>query len=1054
MAKAKTQKSKLKKSTRARKKTLKGKKGAFQRTHCVVQDVTTSKEARLQLEYERNKFRTYLDIAGVMLIAIDMHGIVTMINQKGCEILGYKREEILGKNWFKNFVPKRIVGEIGKVSRQLLEGRAKSAEYHENPIVTKDGKERIIAWHNTVLRDDRGEVVGHLSSGEDVTDQRIIEERLRRQATIVEQVHDAIITADMSGNITSWNNGATRLFGYSSDEALGKHVTIVFPKDQKIIFKDVIKRLKQCDSYSFENEMLHKSDRYLYAHLSLSLFRDNGDKPTMVIIYASDTTDRKRVEESLRESERRLREAQRIAAMGDFTWDVETGAATWSDGLYDLLGYDKSETIDFAKVNAEIHHPEDLECVTKWLKDSMESDSGVLPPREYRLIRKNGDVIYTRTLGIIQKDRRGSRRVIGIVQDITERKKAEKELLQSEERFKTAGQLAYDLIYEWDVKTDSLTWYGRIDEMLGFKHGEISRDIATWLDLIHPDDRQILDNAVELHRVSTDPINYDYRIRHRDGDYRYWTDHALPFLDDKGRPYKWIGVCTDVTDRKNAEEMLLASKKFLDTIVDMSPFPMWVAEPSGMIVRTNDALCRTLNLSDDRIVNRYNVLHDDNLVEQGVMEMVHGVIEKQEPARFSIPWKASDAGDVEFVGGRDLYIDVSMFPIVDQHGKLKNIVCQWVDITAQKMAEEEIKGVARFPNENPNPVFRMTDAGKILYANASAERLLFGGREAKGRAISESFREAVDQVLKSGSQKMECEIEIGGQVYSWDVAVIKNAGYINLYGENITDRRKAEEELAEYRKHLEELVAERTMELRKAQEQLVRKKQLTIMGQLAGSVAHEIRNPLGAMANAIYMLKALPSEEEEKRKKYLEMMDKLARDANRIITDLLGISRLKRAEEKAVKVADVFTMSINSNPVPEGVMLKRELPEDLPDVYINPEQMIQVFSNLLTNAYHAMPDGGEIAVSAEVLADEVRVSIADTGCGIAAADIERLFEPLFTTRAKGIGLGLTVSKSLVELNRGVIEVESEVGKGTTFIVILPTSPRLDEPSSDNSLSIK
>ena len=145
--------------------------------------------------------------------------------------------------------------------------------------------------------------------------------------------------------------------------------------------------------------------------------------------------------------------------------------------------------------------------------------------------------------------------------EIDMRIRSEEALRISEERLRTAGKVSYDLIYEWEVASDKLKWFGNIDGFLGYDVREISRDIRGWLDLIHPEDRRKLDSAVEKHKTSTEPIKYEYRVRHKDGKYRYWEDNALPLLDENGFPYRWIGVCTDITERKQAEDHIKASLK-------------------------------------------------------------------------------------------------------------------------------------------------------------------------------------------------------------------------------------------------------------------------------------------------------------------------------------------------------------------------------------------------------------------------------------------------------------------------------------------------------------
>jgi len=159
-----------------------------------------------------------------------------------------------------------------------------------------------------------------------------------------------------------------------------------------------------------------------------------------------------------------------------------------------------------------------------------------------------------------------------------ERKNVETALRESEERLILAGKAAYDLIYEWDATSDALLWFGDIDTLLGYQKGEISRDVNAWLALIHPEDRVKLENAVSLHKTSSEPIQYEYRVRHKDGTDRYWNDHGLPVLDDKNRPYKWVGVCTDITDRKLHADALRESEERYRLLADNITDNLWILD--------------------------------------------------------------------------------------------------------------------------------------------------------------------------------------------------------------------------------------------------------------------------------------------------------------------------------------------------------------------------------------------------------------------------------------------------------------------------------------------
>jgi signal transduction histidine kinase len=244
-------------------------------------------------------------------------------------------------------------------------------------------------------------------------------------------------------------------------------------------------------------------------------------------------------------------------------------------------------------------------------------------------------------------------------------------------------------------------------------------------------------------------------------------------------------------------------------------------------------------------------------------------------------------------------------------------------------------------------------------------------------------------------------------------------------------------QLKQYSEQLEEMVTERTQKLQHTQEQLVRQEKLAGLGQLAGSVAHELRNPLNVLSNAIYFLHTTLTDANEKTQEYLDIISTEIRKSNRITTDLLNFSRARPPERENVEISTLVTRVMAEQLPPEEIELATVLAPDLPSVFIDPEQIEQVLNHLITNAYQSMPDGGKLTVSAELGANSVAASVADTGCGISPNNMDKLFEPLFTTKAKGIGLGLAVSKSLVESNEGTIEVTSEENKGSIFTIRLP-----------------
>jgi PAS domain S-box-containing protein len=269
---------------------------------------------------------------------------------------------------------------------------------------------------------------------------------------------------------------------------------------------------------------------------------------------------------------------------------------------------------------------------------------------------------------------------------------------------------------------------------------------------------------------------------------------------------------------------------------------------------------------------------------------------------------------------------------------------------------------------------------------------------------------------------------------------------------DITERKNAEEQL------------------RNVREELVRKEKLAVLGELSGSVGHELRNPLSVINNAVYFLKTVTPDAGETVREYLDMIKSEVGSAERIISDLLDFSRTKTPQRVPVGALQLIHQSLGKCYIPGSVQVKLDVPETLPEALVDPFQMVQVFQNLITNAVQAMPEGGELRITArlstlaaaglapagmrkgqpqdlplheqgtfngEPTRDFIEISVADTGGGISPEDMKKLFQPLFTTKARGIGLGLVVSKKLAEANGGRIGVASEVGKGTTFTVMLP-----------------
>ena len=261
--------------------------------------------------------------------------------------------------------------------------------------------------------------------------------------------------------------------------------------------------------------------------------------------------------------------------------------------------------------------------------------------------------------------------------------------------------------------------------------------------------------------------------------------------------------------------------------------------------------------------------------------------------------------------------------------------------------------------------------------------------------------------------------------------------------QEIARRRQAEAELKVYSERLEEMVAERTQALQEAQERLLRQERLAVLGQLAGGVGHELRNPLGVITNAIYFLQIALADADEKIKEYLTLISGRVQEAERIVSDLLNLSRTRTAVKETISVSALVNETLTRHQPPPDITVSTDISADVPTLFVDPQQIGQVLTNLITNAYQAMPDGGQLTIRARQWPAQVHLAVADSGNGMTPETMQKVFEPLFTTKARGIGLGLAVSRNLIEINGGKLEVESKIDEGSTFTLVLPIATAVD-----------
>jgi signal transduction histidine kinase len=221
---------------------------------------------------------------------------------------------------------------------------------------------------------------------------------------------------------------------------------------------------------------------------------------------------------------------------------------------------------------------------------------------------------------------------------------------------------------------------------------------------------------------------------------------------------------------------------------------------------------------------------------------------------------------------------------------------------------------------------------------------------------------------------------------------------------------------------------------------LQRTERLAAIGQVAGGVAHELRNPLNVVKTSVYYLLNARNPTPEKRAEHLSRIDRNVTLADGVITALSNFARMPVPDMRPFNLADLMRRVLEANPVPAECSVTADLPGGLPSPLGDMEQLLIVFGNLVRNAREAMPHGGQLTITARQTEGHIEVAVADTGVGIPPDKLAQVTEPLYSTKARGMGLGLAIARSILEKNQGTLRVASEQGRGSVFTVVLLAAP--------------
>jgi PAS domain S-box-containing protein len=511
--------------------------------------------------------------------------------------------------------------------------------------------------------------------------------------------------------------------------------------------------------------------------------------------------------------------------------------------------------------------------------------------------------------------------------------------------------------------------------------------------------------------------------------------------------------------RVKAEEKVRQQEILYRTLLNTTPDAVVVVDPNLEVVVANQKAAENHGVSSpENLLGISGLEMIDPLDHDKALAQVQLTIEKGSVNGFVYRLRRKD--------GSTYYGEISTGLVRKDNGEPQHLITITRDITERKRTEDAlVESEERYRKmaETISDGLTIIEDGKVTFVNKQLCEIL--GYEASVLKNKNSFDiaapEEIDRLIEVREQSVEQNTPLK-ELSFWVIRADGNRRFINNRYSQFqksdgtflryiitTDRTEAQQTKAALLKLNLDLESS-LQELHETQEQLVQAERLTLLGKLSAGIGHELRNPLGSMKNSVYFLRMVLDLDESDVKESLDILDTEIVTSEMIIGSLLDFTHPKHPTRKKVSIDDVLGDALSRVRLRPDIQIKLRIDSDIPTLLLDPVQISRVFMNMVRNGLQAMPDGGLLQISVKKdQENNIVISFEDTGIGIPTENLDRLFEPLFTTKAKGIGLGLAISKSFVEAHHGSIDVKSQKGKGTSIIVKLPLPEFSSKPTGSN-----
>ena len=1010
------------------------------------------KQAEAALQIEREKARQYLSVAEVILVAFDTEARVTLLNRKGYSILGYEEGELVGQDWFRVCLPADEYESVSGVFKRVLAGDLGAVEYNENCIVRRDGEKRLIAWHNSIIKDELGKITGILSSGEDITERRAAEEFLRSSEA---KLNLALVSAEMGvwtwdiqANVRHFDERVCQLLGINKEAFKGSQnefLQVVLQDDHENIRVAWNKTFNDNQPYAVEYRVRWQDGSIHTICARGKLERDETGQPIQILGIIWDITERKQAEIALIESEEHFRSTIENAQAGYFNIDLDGRFQYVNNAWLWMHGFDSSQDIigqhfSFTQVKQDLAKAEE---VIKQLSAGNSILHGTFSRQ-----RKDGTVGY-HTFSAWPVFLHGQIAYFeGFIIDETDREQAEAALRENEHKFRTffenlvEGAALHELVRD---ENGEIRDYRILDVNPAFQ-------IHTGIDPTYARGRL----ATEVYSTSVAPFLEAYSMVALEGTPLAFETYFPPL----GKHFQisvisptygqFATLFEDITERKQKEAALLDTTQRLKLATASARSGVWDLNVQSGSLTWDDRMFELYGVTQGEtqgtVQDWMNGLHPEDL-ERAITEG-EAALRGEAPYDTEFRVKHKD-GDIHWIKANGIVLR-------DENNNPVRMIGLNRDITERKLMENALReGEERFRN-----LFDRASVGILVFSASGTVRDVNSAfAQMHGYSVQEILAmhlndliapetfilttERIPRLLAGESLTFQVDhLHKDGHIFPIEVSAspiqLNGETFILGFNSDITERKAAETKIRCMTEDLEKRVKERTAQLESANKE---------MEAFSYSVSHDLRTPLRSIDGfSQALLEDHQDQLDETGKHYLARIHNSTKRMGNLIDDLLKLSRTSRSE---LTIGDCDLTSL-CRKVANDLTLSQ--PERIVEVSIQPGMITSadhnlmqvVLENLLRNAwkFSSRSQNPKIEVRETVSTSGERTFfIRDNGAGFDMAHADKLFTAFqrlhSETDYEGTGIGLAIVQRIISRHGGRIWAEAELGKGATFFFTLP-----------------